>query len=68
MASKRHQRKKACDGKKRHDTFLEAAKAAEAMRDIHCQFLHAYRCPHCKHYHVGHSRPGAFAPRVRPEK
>jgi hypothetical protein len=39
MASKRHQRKKACDGKKRHDTFLAAAKAAEVMRDRHYSVL-----------------------------
>ena len=64
MSSKRHLRKKSCEGKKRHDTFLDASRAAEVMRDRHCQFLHAYRCPHCKKYHVGHTRPGTFAPRT----
>lgn len=59
MASKRHQRRKCCEGKKRHETFAKAGKAARVMRRRHNQYLHPYKCPHCHKYHVGHYRAGA---------
>jgi len=50
--------------KLRHDTFQEAEDYVKVVRgrntgtkkekDNHR--LHAYRCPHCGYYHVGHWR------------
>lgn len=59
MASKRHLRRKQCEGKARHTT---AAGAFIAIRKLHQKHGHrgqmgVYRCPHCGKYHIGH-QPG----------
>lgn len=54
MSSKRRIRRKACEGKQRHDTQAAAhvhvvslwRKDQSKMRSYHCQF--------CKGWHVGH--------------
>lgn len=57
MASKRHQRRKMCDGKKKHNTKKEAS--VEKMRLYKnagsSARLSAYKCPFCRKYHVGHN-------------
>lgn len=53
MASKRHQRRKACENK---DKLTQGDAHARAMAASRRQgeSIHAYRCPHCKRYHTGH--------------
>ncbi len=64
MASKRHQRRRACEGKKRHRSPHAALLAVRGtLRQIDERYtivsasdrnLHAYHCPHCGFWHVGH--------------
>lgn len=49
MASKRHQRRKACGEKRRYET-LDQALASRRDRE-----LRAYRCTFCGAFHLGHS-------------
>lgn len=49
MASKRAQRRRACDGKRRYDT-LEAALAGRGP----LRALQPYKCRFCHHWHNGH--------------
>lgn len=56
MSSKRAQRRKACTGKHRYGTELEARRAIHALRrdkPVGGQ-LTTYRCPFCGGYHFGH--------------
>lgn len=58
MASKRHLRRKACQGKVRH---LTEAHARAAIHSLHTGkgwqgHMNAYRCPFCKGWHVGHAK------------
>ena len=58
MASKRRQRRRVCEGKRRHET--EAAAWAEVNRNPRSNHEHSpYPCPHCGGWHVGH-RPGFY--------
>lgn len=58
MASKRHQRRRECEGKRGYPT---PDAAHHRLRDIlstgsmdpSCCPLHSYHCPHCGRYHVG---------------
>ena len=50
MASKRHQRRKACN-KRVYGNFAAAQWAAHHAR---VGQLEAYRCPHCGLFHIGH--------------
>jgi hypothetical protein len=56
MASKRRlrrqEKRKACDGKRRH-TSLQNAKVA-ASQSHWVSLVRAYKCKHCPYYHVGH--------------
>ncbi|HEY3718417.1 MAG TPA: hypothetical protein VGL39_28165 [Jatrophihabitantaceae bacterium] len=53
MSSKRRQRRKACLGKVRYPGPNPADAAAQ--RGAHRgHWLHAYRCPHCTGWHIGH--------------
>ncbi len=53
MSSKRRQRRKACLRKVRHDSHAAAETTAKVTtRGRHR--LHAYHCPHCTGWHIGH--------------
>lgn len=56
MASKRAQRRRACEGKHRYDSEGQARAAIAALhaRKGYQGRLRAYRCPHCNGYHFGH--------------
>lgn len=45
-----------CDGKKRFTSYSEAVKSS-ARLNLHRQKAHstAYKCPHCRGYHVGNT-------------
>lgn len=53
MGSKRAANRRGCQGKKRYPTKAEAGVIAGAMGGK-ARRLHAYRCPRCGLYHVGH--------------
>lgn len=54
MSSKRHQRRKACDGKRRYETSEEAVKLACYLTHRDGYPMRAYKCQFCRGYHVGH--------------
>lgn len=59
MASKRNLRRKSCEGKVRHqnkDGAIIAMKKLNKARGHQGQ-LHAYQCPFCGQWHIGHA-PG----------
>lgn len=60
MASKRHLRRKACEGKRRHPSVREAQHAVQVLYQRHVVDgeVQAYQCPFCGGYHVGHARHG----------
>lgn len=53
MSSKRAQRRKACTGKARYGTRVEATEAAR-VQTAGRFWMHAYPCPHCLGWHIGH--------------
>lgn len=55
MASKRNQRRKACEGKRSYTTLTDAVSASIGLRKRTGSVTQAYRCPHCGHYHHGHT-------------
>lgn len=55
MASKRAIRRKACTGKVRHRDQT-AAVSHSARLNRGGEQTHAYTCPHCRGWHVGHYR------------
>lgn len=54
MSSKRHLRKKSCEGKQRHASQCEAVAHVIHLTKHGERGLHAYRCPFGDHWHVGH--------------
>jgi hypothetical protein len=59
MASKRAVRRRACVGKIRHPDKLAASEHCGRLhgpRGKHA--LHAYRCPFCHGWHIGHGGGG----------
>lgn len=60
MASKRHARRRQCEGKKRYADAASAQRIAAKMarRNADGWWLNVYKCPFCKAYHVGHARNG----------
>ena len=57
MASKRRLRRKACEGKKRYATQLEAVVAIKAMarrKALRGGSVEPYRCLWCGGFHFGH--------------
>jgi len=54
MSSKRHQRRKACEGKRRYETSAQAGYAAHLLREKDGAWMQAYHCQFCGGYHVGH--------------
>ncbi len=59
MASLRRLRRKACTGKIRHATALDAFTHIRALhrKQVWQGHLNAYKCRFCNGYHVGHA-PG----------
>lgn len=53
MASRRNDRRRACDGKKRL-IELVAVRVAREMSRRHGEHIRAYHCRYCGHWHVGH--------------
>lgn len=56
MSSKRHQRRKACDGKVRHATREGAAIAVRRTGEGQREGLGFYQCRHCRGWHIGHAK------------
>lgn len=54
MASKRHLRRKSCDGKKKYPNSAIASNAAFARGRISKSWIIPYRCKFCGGYHIGH--------------
>ena len=56
MASKRHLRRKACEGKQRWDRndAKSARYAAAIVRQKTGEPVEAYHCKWCKGFHIGH--------------
>ena len=56
MASKRHKRRRGCEGKQRH---TDRATALQHLRHLaragHAWMLNIYHCRFCKGWHVGHA-------------
>jgi len=65
VASKRRLRRKACDGKIRHEDRATADRHAAWACWKYKAKIAAYRCPHCGGYHVGHPPRRALAARRR---
>lgn len=61
MSSKRRLRRKACDGKQRHESAAEGLqhirelRRKDAVQGQHHGRINVYRCKFCKGYHVGHA-------------
>lgn len=61
MSSKRHQRRKSCDGKVRYPSQEEAHTAMYSLKhDDHIngrhEFMSIYPCKFCGGWHIGHTR------------
>ena len=54
MASKRHQRRKACQGKRAFATSAEAGKQAGKETQVYGEYLTVYHCQFCGQFHFGH--------------
>lgn len=54
MASKRHQRKKACEGKRRFPDFAAALQACYQYKRTFGHYMRAYPCHFCGAFHIGH--------------
>lgn len=70
MSSKRHLRRRSCEGKRRHPDKNAANRAAygtgrhNAATRMAPGDMHAYHCPHCGFWHVGHV-PGSGVSKPR---
>lgn len=69
MASKRRQRKKACEGKRRFASVHEAERAMFALlknrkNPTRLHIMRSYLCQFCKGYHFGHT-PRAVRRHIR---
>lgn len=55
MASKRRQRRRACDGKEPHETLAQAQIEAARLKRVNPgEIFDAYHCRKCGKYHTGH--------------
>lgn len=59
MASKRAQRRRQCNGKRRHASYDNALIAVRKLRQQHGHVgqVSPYHCKHCGAWHIGHT-PG----------
>ncbi len=60
MSSKRHLRRKACEGKRRFTDYNEARYIEKQLiiQGDQSRKLNVYKCPFCHCYHVGHRSRG----------
>jgi len=69
MSSKRHIRRKSCEGKRQFSDHASAFAAASSYWHTFNQPMNAYRCRFCNHFHIGHpSREVRQAMRARREE
>ena len=54
MASKRHLRRKACEGKIKFADFKSAHQACISYKHKFGHYMRAYPCRFCSGYHIGH--------------
>jgi hypothetical protein len=56
MASRRHQRTRACTAKRRYPTYAQAVQAAQQLQYTQHKFarMNAYECRFCGGWHTGH--------------
>ncbi len=54
MASKRHVRRKSCEGKIKYLTMEDARNASGRARRLGTGSFTAYKCKFCEYYHKGH--------------
>ena len=54
MASKRHLRRKQCDGKIKYPDALTAHRSAGVASDRSSGWISSYKCEFCGFYHIGH--------------
>jgi hypothetical protein len=54
MASKRHQRRKSCEGKIRFTDYISARRAATSHQYAYGQWMNPYPCKFCHGWHIGH--------------
>lgn len=55
MASKRHQRRRSCEGKHHYRTQAEAVAAIIGMHK-QTDGMHSYKCQFGNHWHIGHRK------------
>jgi len=55
MASRGHQRRKACTRKVRYPSLADAQSVID-RKGPDLADLRPYHCPHCGHWHIGHPR------------
>lgn len=54
MASRRHIRRKQCEGKVRHETAQEAGTASWKAKQKWGDSMYPYKCSNCHGWHIGH--------------
>ena len=54
MASKRHVRRKQCEGKLKFPDQPAAQRAAASHMKTYGQWMTGYRCKFCNGFHIGH--------------
>ena len=64
MSSKRYQRRRSCDNKKRYGTRADARSAVRALAIQGQRWVMEWRCGHCGFWHVGHA-PRWIRERIR---
>ena len=60
MASKRHQRRKSCEGKIQYPDESAAAEIAKRLTRRDSTRMSWYRCKFCKKWHIGHRQNARF--------
>lgn len=62
MTSKRHVRRRQCEGKARHPDSVTAIREATRLRKRNADgwYLNVYKCQFCAGYHVGHAKHRAL--------
>ncbi len=54
MSSRRHERRKSCEGKIKFNSEQDAERAAGSYSATFKVWMTAYHCKFCKKYHIGH--------------
>jgi hypothetical protein len=58
MSSKRNVRQRCCTRKAAYDNIAAAQRAVRRIFWTYRERMHAYHCPFCGRFHVGHARNG----------